>query len=220
MSSIRSSRPSCAGRRRRPAAPATACFSATARATSGSSANISRTWSPTASRGSCSRRPATVRATVSSPLLRGGFPLVLIDRALPDTRLRPDRQRQRVGRATPGRASDRGRPSPHRACHRRRRHLDRPRAAARLSRGARSGRHRAIARSSSSAPPSISIGGYRATQQVLGARRSADRHLHGQQHDGGRRDAGAPRARPGGPATISAWSASTTSSTWRCCRRS
>ena len=42
------------------------------------------------------------------------------------------------------------------------------------------------------------IGGYRATQQVLALDAAADRHLHGQQHDGGRRHAGAARTRPVG----------------------
>ena len=44
------------------------------------------------------------------------------------------------------------------------------------------------------------IGGYRATQQVLALDTAADRHLHGQQHDGGRRHAGAARTRHVGAA--------------------
>ena len=53
--------------------PAIACCCATARATCGSSANISRTSSRTASRACCSRRRATTRATASSRCCGGTF---------------------------------------------------------------------------------------------------------------------------------------------------
>ena len=63
MSSTRSSRRSCAARRRPRARPATACSSATARPTFGSSANTSTTWSSIASKDFSSRQPATARAS-------------------------------------------------------------------------------------------------------------------------------------------------------------
>ena len=81
-------------------------------------------------------------ASASSPLLRGGFPLVLLDRALPDIDCDLVVSDSVAGARRLIEHLIARRPPRHRASHRRRRHLDRPRAPARLSRGARGGRHR------------------------------------------------------------------------------
>ena len=71
-------------RNRRRARPATACCYAIAKATSGSSANTSRIWSRTGSKACCWRRQATIRGIVSFRCCAADFPLVLLDRSLPD----------------------------------------------------------------------------------------------------------------------------------------
>ena len=92
--------------------------------------------------------PASDRSRVALlPLLRSSFPIVLLDRALPDIDCDSRRQRQHRRRAKADRASDPRWPSPHRALHRLRGRVDRPRPPARLSAGARSRRHRLLRRS-------------------------------------------------------------------------
>ena len=120
--------------------------------------------------------PASDRSRHSVfPLLRGGFPLVLIDRALPDSDCdlvvgdnvagarRLVEHLIAVGHRDIAHLTDAEDTSTGR---------ERLRG---LSRGARRGRHRRIARTWSSGPPSTSIGGYRATQQVLGLEPSRPR---------------------------------------------
>ena len=86
--------------------------------------------------------PASDRSRSSIlSLLRGGFPLVLIDRALPDADCDLIVSDNANGARRLDRASHRDRPSRDRARHRRRGHINRARAAARISRRTRRGRH-------------------------------------------------------------------------------
>ena len=86
------------------------------------------------------QRPLARRSCL--PLLRGSFPLVLLDRALPDIDCDLVVSDSVAGARRLVEHLIARRPSRHRALHRLRRHLDRARAPARLSRGARGGRHR------------------------------------------------------------------------------
>ena len=164
--------------------------------------------------------PASDRSRHSVfPLLRGGFPWCCIDRALPDLDCdlivsdsasgarRLVEHLIAVGHRDIAHITDADDTSTGRERLRGYQEaLDRGRHS--LSRGAGVPHHRRPDRRLSRHPAGA------------GARPAADRDLHGQQHDGGRRHAGAARTRPGGARRTWGWSASTTSSIWRCCRRS
>ena len=133
------------------------------------------------------------------PLLRGGFPLVLLDRALPDSD---------CDLVVSDSAAGARRLVEHLIAvgHRDIAHLtdadDTSTGRERLQ-----GYREALAAAGIPYREELvfrttvdQIGGYRATQQVLALEPLPDRDLRRQQHDGGRRHAGAARARPVGAA--------------------